>query len=540
MNGRSPTREEVDDEINRRKAINDEISKRESSKQFGMETNTLSAVANSPAVNLALGAGDELNKIFSAGHNAPESSSGAAYNLGKFTGGAIPIAAASVLSGGAAIPAGIAAMGAEGALTAKPDQENAWGYLPSGRLGGGLKDALLGTLLAGSAKAAPALWKGTKGAYNYLAPGKDVNKFISNLAGGETTPQSISTLAQRLQLAGQSEKAAALTPKTELTDQYGSGNILRLDKEEMPDINKIASTFTKDKNEHEPWKLLELETAVKKAYKTGDVDQLIEHGERLFPGSEVNEDKLIESLPLTKVNKGSYLNKNDKADPFGDEGLDALHNAYRSNPTFNNADKLQSALSSEIRPLEEQLTNKTLDSSGKLQLKELKAKRESILNDQQKYIDTLPEKYKDLYSDFRSKYREYASKYLDSGKVIRNLSEGNTGGIKQGAVGNKFSGNLSPEMQKIVQDIGPEGQKNILGLHLLNTVKPGFNSGSSLSNAIEAAVRKNGYGNFVTPEIEQAAKSLKRRQYLGYGAAAGLAGASGVGGYLANKIAKIL
>jgi hypothetical protein len=94
---------------------------------------------------------------------------------------------------------------------------------------------------------------------------------------------------------------------------------------------------------------------------------------------------------------------------------------------------------------------------------------------------------------------------------LRLLAEGKPGGIKENFISGKLSGNLSPSMQKVVEDLGQEGKGNILANELLKA-EPG--NAISLGRKLEEAKRLKGLGQFVQPEHEKAVKSLVRRKQI--------------------------
>lgn len=414
------------------------------------------------------------------------------------------------MAGGLSIPGQIAAGGAYGYTQTDPEEKNLFGILPNGRSGGGLEGMLMAALGGGGAKAVTKI----PAAYRYLTPGKDTKAFVRSLSGGDSSSENLMNIGRLLHKNASSEQAEALKPKNELLSEFGGANVKSLEEPQQPNINRIAQLFTKDAEEHTPENLSSLESLVKKAYKHGDMERLAQEGNQIFGNPEHDEkllDQLDEHLPVGKFTEGQYGKIKDVDSHYRPEGLQTYHDAYIEKPTLRNADKLQSKIEAEIRPLQERYNNKTLDTQGENKLMDLKRNRKAIIKDIKSKIKTLPEAYQDLYQNFRGKYAEFAQKYYKNGKSLRLLAEGKPGGIKENFISGKLSGNLSPSMQKVVEDLGQEGKGNILANELLKA-EPG--NAISLGRKLEEAKRLKGLGQFVQPEHEKAVKSLVRRKQI--------------------------
>src|SRR5579863_8693250 len=283
--------------------------------------------------------------------------------------------------GGLSIPGQAVAGGLYGAANAPTGQ----------RIISGLKDALMAALIPGGAKTIPKI-------ANYLHPEKEARGFLQSLHGG-TSQENAETLAKRIELANRSGKQEALIPKEELMAKEGSSRIIPRVQVEQPNVDKISKIFS---DEASPEQAKKLTDAVKKYYDNGDIGALVEKGEEIFGHEGLSQkeiDKLESLLPFEKkrIPTGSYLKMQNAEKTYSANGeLQSLHDAFKKNPSLENADKLKSAISREKRFYERQEENGTIRDPGRKKLAQLEANEDAILKDINNYSKTLSPKEKEL------------------------------------------------------------------------------------------------------------------------------------------------
>ena len=332
------------------------------------------------------------------------------------------------------------------------------GAPPGEGLTTGLKDAgmtaALGTLLG---KGVPYAYGKAKDLYKYLTPGRDAEKFISELAGvnpGEALPtreQNFKTLSQRAEFARKSSAEEALIPKSALLKSEGESRVIPSQKNPEQTLNKVQSVFAEHPKDITPESAGQLRDAMK-VYFNGDksnpeniiepydMEALIDKGEEIFnhPGlDEKGEDMLWDALQLDKPMKGKYLKIDNRADEYG-RGLRSLDEAYAKNPTVRRADKLLSALKEEQRSIVNQPGGKrALNRDERKDLEEVNHRLNSLKKDFETFVDELPADKKDLYKSFTKKWVEGPAKF-EAKPSLRMMGTGKAGELESGAIGRVF------------------------------------------------------------------------------------------------------
>ena len=338
-------------------------------------------------------------------------------------------------------------------------------------------------------------------------PGKKSKEFVKSLGEG-TAEENVGEFGKRLEFAKKSAKGEALEPKEELMSTESQNKILSSLKNPDPVINKSVSIFAEHPEDITTSRMNSLKTALKNYYKNGDFEKLIEKGEDIFehPGLEEDEiKKLEESLKLPKIDRGKYLSLGDHNEVLrGERGLKKLHKNFEENPTLFNADKLKSGLGKEKRVLEGK--GKSIDTAGSQKLKDLIEYEKAINDDIENYTSKLSPEKQYLYNKFRTKYATNVAPYESSGKMIELLSEGKAHEVKPGQIASKFE-SPNKNLQKILQDIGPSGNKNIL-FDLLKDIDS--SDSEKIVSKLKSAKQSKGFQRYITPEVEDIISQLEK------------------------------
>lgn len=450
-------------------------------------------------------------------------------------------------AGGANALRQIAMQSAYGASQASPDQQNAFGLLPSGRVGAAIEGGAIGALPF----ALPKMFGVAKNAINkYFTPESTAKNFIADLgskgAEGEVKniPENIQELSKRLGYGQQTAKEEALTPKREIMKEEGESPIFPSQKTGKELSQNTASIFEDDPKNLTPDKMQQYQKALKSYYEgdfshknpdfhvqPGDIDTLVEKGEDIFNHPGLNDSeikKLDESLIPEKPVKGEYLAIKNPDEYYSDR-IQEAHDNYLDNPTFRNSDVLRSRLFKRINELnKEKLRVGALSDKKDNELSSLTQNRNAIIKDQDNLIKTFSPENQQKYGKFNQLWREDVRAYEDAGSTIKNMKNGFLNNVTPGKITNAFSfPDLKPQVQKILKDIGPEGVNNIL-----------FNEFGRAKNAedilkiIDNLERNKGFAPYLTPEIRNTAElikmQLRNKKLLKYGT--GLLGSGALAG----------
>jgi len=433
--------------------------------------------------------------------------------------------APGVFSGGATLPGQVASNAIYGAVQAQPEQENAFGLLPSGRGGA----AIEGGVLASLPVTVPKSFQATKGVFDkYLNPKMTHENALKDIGMGKSISENINELGSRLKYGQKTAKEEALIPKREIMAESGDERIFPSQKKGEKITSDTASVFSEHPDEMTPQKTAEYQRALRKYYNDGDIDSLIERGESIFehPGLSENQiSKLDEMLIPEKPLKGEYL-KIKNPDEHYSEIIQEAHDAYLKNPTFKNSDKLRSRLFKRMNELGKREKAKTITDSQEKELGSLRKNRNAIIRDQEKLIETFTPENQSKYGKFNKTWREDVRSYEDAGNTIKNMKNGHLKNVTPQNITKAMEfPELKPELQRILKDIGPSGVDNIIFNELGRTKDP-----KKFIEIIDNLERNKGFSSYITPKVKDYANKIRsqirNRNIVKYGA--GVAGTAGV------------
>jgi|GEM_PF-5175662 hypothetical protein len=383
-----------------------------------------------------------------------------------------------------------------------------------GAAAGGPGMKLLGE---GAAMAKPIIAKGI----NYFRPsqaGKAAEEFRGTLGEGTST-ENINELGKRVQMGKESAKQEALIPKNELYSQEGKTNIFDVNKANLPEGNlpKIAH-MVEPGAEFGESQSAALAKALKDYRKTGSVDSFLEKSEDIFNIPELSEkaaSKIEDALLMPTKRNSAYFGEEGVTDMYGSRGkLLQLHNAFEDTPNLANYDALQSALGKRIRTLESRVKAKTIDDAGEAKLEALSANRQNLLSDKENFMQTLPDKMQNLETEFRTKYAKNVAPYEEAGTTIKKLLDPKRINEVTPEQVTKTFGRPNVNTQKILQDIGPSGARNVL-YNALMKVPEGDAEG--MAKTILDLKQTKGFDKIVSSDMEAwANKMLKRSKYANF------------------------
>jgi len=428
------------------------------------------------------------------------------------------------LSGGMNALRQILTQGAYGASQASPEQKNAFGLLPQGRLGAAIEGSSWGALPF----AIPRMFGVAKNAINkYFSPETTSQNFIKNLGQGKTISENIEELSNRLGYGQKTVKEEALIPKREVMAESGETTLFPSQVKGKELTKETSSIFAEHPKDVTPERMNQYEKALKSYYNDGDIDALVEKGEEIFehPGlSEKDISKLDEALIPEKPVRGEYLKIKNPDDHYSDL-IQEAHDAYAKNPTFRNSDKLRSRLFKRINELTKRQKAQTITDSQENELRSLTKNRNAIIKDQENLISTFSPENKGKYGEYNKLWREDQRAYEDAGNTIKNLKNGHLKNVTPENITKAFSyPELKPELQKILKDIGPEGIKNIIYNELGRT-----KDAAGALKMLESLEKTKGFAPYISKDIKEFANNIRNqirnKKYLKYtGTALGTAG----------------
>lgn len=377
----------------------------------------------------------------------------------------------AIAAGGASIPGQIAAQGLWGAAQANPEQKNLGGILPDGRMGAGIIDAALGGAGGLAAKYAPSL---IKGAANKIKEGFNylrpdkTAKEFLQKLGTGTKEDNLQVLAKQIQDSHQARLTDALSHKNPIFEKIGNTDIY---------TSPAESEF--------------------------------------FKLAEENPDLL-----------GGKAKK--------------LYKQFKTNSTLDHADALQSQLGDRLGELELRKQTVGLGAGEDDMMESIKELRDILKNEMDAHISRSSPEMGEEMGKFRKKYRENVGPYLEDKATIPIVKEPRY--IRQQRKENptlpynvttdnlaNFFSEPTRDALKVSSDLGEEGQKKILYNLLAKELNP---TAAGLAKSIQSAKQAEGYARYITPEMEDLAKELikrnKWRARAKFGAK-GLAGVLGVG-----------
>lgn len=455
--------------------------------------------------------------------------------------------APGIIAGGSSIPGQIISNSLYAGTQAQPQQQNAFGMLPSGRPGAMIESGVLASLPA----LFPKMVGTAKNAINrYFSPEKTYNQLLQDTGGGKTITENIQELSKRLGYGRQTAKEEALTPKREVMAESGDDRIFPSQKKGNDITKNTANLFAENPSDMTPEKMSKYKKALKTYYEgdfsnkdsdmhiqPGDIDSLVDKGEDIFdhPGlSDKNISQLEDSLIPEKKVSGEYLNIKDPDKQYS-EILQDAHDKYVDNPTFRNSDILRSRLFKRINELSKRQKAQNITDSQESELNSLTKNRNAIIRDQENLIGTFSPENQVKYSKFNDKWRNEVIAYDEAGSTVKNMKNGYLDNVTPQKITNAFSfPELNPQLHKILGDIGPEGVNNIIFNEIGRTSNP-----KEVVNLIDSLEREKGFSRYITPEVKQYSRTIKNqmrnKNALLWGAG-GLAGTFGAGSlYEAGK-----
>jgi hypothetical protein len=200
---------------------------------------------------------------------------------------------------------------------------------------------------------------------------------------------------------------------------------------------------------------------------------------------------------------------------------------FLEDTSYKNADDLRSAIGKE----ESTYFGKQLSKEEGRKLQELKRTKKFLENLQKNHLKKVDPKLEKEFTDFLSKYKEFAESYK-ANKFLRKIARGDTSGIKSSSINSTFS---SPDkaIMRVVEDIGQSGKENIL-----QNVMKGYDPSdvSKYTQGLISAYKNKGFSYAVKPEeikfLKGLEKRLGRKQML-----QGMAGGFGIGEMLGIPMA---
>lgn len=460
--------------------------------------------------------------------------------------------APAIAAGGASIPKQILANGVWGVTQANPDQVNATGYLPNGRIAAGAEDAALAGTLGAAAKYGPGLIKAGAAqvgkAVNYLNPNKDAEAFLKTLGSG-TKEENAQSLARDIQQSHEANRADALSHKEPIYQQEAKTDIYKTPDTALPEgnLDKVAHYIVPgEKTTPDQMDALAKEIKNFRAGKVGkdpyDFDDFTHNVQDIFK-SDMNQtqiDNLEHALSIPTETAGKFRSMAEKNPNLIEGNTRDLYDKFTKKPTLSNADALQSQLGDDYGYYKGLQERGKLEPALKPRLKQLSDLRNQLKDEMQEGLNRKNPAYGPEIDKFNQKYaenvvpygkEEFTKNIVNEGKAVKAERAANPTlpfNVTSGEAGSYFA-NPSRAATKVAGDIGEAGRKKILYNLLADDTNP---DAKGLAHAILQAKQSQGYSRYVTPEMEDLAKQLlqrvkwKNRALYGAG---GLAGALGGG-----------
>lgn len=212
---------------------------------------------------------------------------------------------------------------------------------------------------------------------------------------------------------------------------------------------------------------------------------------------KLGNESLYDAIPIGM----SAYEAMDKTIPLAyTRGLRKAHESFSSNPTLENAHKLQSQLGSEIRDLQKG----GLSIADRDTLLGYAEAQTALKDDISKFFQLKNPKLGQEYTEASNYFLSDIVPYLENSK-LRKIALGEVTNPK--SIANMFK-HPEDDMLKVAEDLGEDAKKQILyselGKHKIN-LKP-----ERLSKALSEAKEK-GLGSYFTDEIENKADTLASR-----------------------------
>lgn len=376
--------------------------------------------------------------------------------------------------------------------------------------------------------AVPATGIKKSGLFDYISPekmSKESEVFRQSLANAGTEGENIENLSKRVKFAEESGKKEALPLKKKLYSEYGKENVYKTPKENLPEGNlekfayliepgfkesqiKALQSALKD---FRKGKITEKELALPATYrKRGGEENFIEKVSDIFGKEEFTPSmaKKIENALSIPVNKESKYFGNKKVTRLYDSDLKNLHKEYKESSTLENYDKLQSAIKTEMRSLKRE---GKMDSKARRNYIELKKVAGDLNKDKDSFISELPEEFKNLENEFRSKWASGPAKYSSEAKLtLQRLASGNEGKLSQVTSNDVVKLFTKPDENTldVIKQLGPS-----VGGHVIHSALSKVKSGDyeKMSENILNLSKTKGFERFITNDMIDWANNMKKR-----------------------------
>lgn len=286
---------------------------------------------------------------------------------------------------------------------------------------------------------------------------------------------------------------SALTPQLEkfqpgklsenILDFLGQGRTSQINAEKVAhDVHQIGQQVKQDALQH----------------KRLVVNKI---GEKRMDVSPVENDKKEIKYLLNNIDK--TINK------YPD--LKVLHSEFKSNPTFENAVKLESQMGTEIRGLK----NGFIDTAGRDRIKNLTYAQRMLKKDMDDMMERESPELKSHWKEFKTKYaKEYMP--FESSKTLRKISQGEIEGVSP----NKLSGIFGrpTKYAKKVLNYLPQETKNALLYNKVHNISP--NEPNKLLENLNKLEQSGGYEHLFTPSSpinalrQELGERVKRKEFV--------------------------
>jgi len=479
----------------------------------------LSTVANSPGIQAILGAGDAVrNTMASAANLLPgvnispvQSGQGMAYdvgniagNIGTFMGGGELLDLARVGAEGIPLIGSIAkSLGGSGMASTISRQgigSGIYGGLSTNQDRG--DNAIIG---AGEGAALSALPFGVGKIVQsqYFRPGLYAKNIIDKL--NLNAAPSLNTLN------GSSASASANDIKNSILNDLGSGQTLSDNAKSLTQRVNMAFKGRKEEGSGLYNSLFD-NLSGSTIYDEVNLPKTLSTSPNNNISSFYTKTPLLNGLSEWRLNNsggkifssGEYPSlSSDVLDSYN-SNLKNMHNDFVQNPTLENAHTLQSQLGSEIRSFQKSDARGNLSISDKDVLGNYLQAKNALKTDMSNYLGKISSEYQDAYNEAKENWRTTVTPYF-SRPTIAGMAKGNIENI--GNIQAPFK-NPSINIQRVVQDLGPDYQNKIL-YSQLGKMTPS----SSPQNLVNAFNRldEQGLGEYVTPQLSQRIGELQNQ-----------------------------
>lgn len=195
----------------------------------------------------------------------------------------------------------------------------------------------------------------------------------------------------------------------------------------------------------------------------------------------------------------------DKDVLSSDTRLKKLNQQFSDNPTLDNAHTLQSQLGTAIRKLETNDAKGTLSIADRNTLYGYQDAQNAVKKDMMSFLNSKDPALANQYQAASANWAQNVVPYTETPKLAQ-IVKGDIVNPTPAQIQSIFK-NPEPEIQKVVSDMGPKANAQILYNHLgkTNYLKP--------EDLVKAAqnLDKQGLGSYVTPELDEQLNTLSNR-----------------------------